>query len=478
MEPEASKPCWSPGLVAAQTACVLFLPFVLLAAVLPGMMAITQIAHLGEGYSYLACTPVLGCSFILFMCLGVWSAKWLLVGRLREGRFPIDGLFHLRRWFVDRLLAISFDVTETLYETMFIQPWLGALGAQVGARAEVAAAAYLQPDLLEIGEECMIADLAVLSAPRVRSGWMTLGKTRFGKRAFVGNGAVIAGGSDVGDKALIGAFTTVPALGEGPVPPGSSWFGSPPLSLPSRYQSDAFQEDQTFRPGRRLVAQRLVVEFFRIILPSTMFIVLASLIIDITDVLQDHIGLLAWLGTVPFLYLGAGLLAILAVAALKWVLVGRYRPGQMPLWCGFVWRSDLVTGLFNNLCGIMFLGMLRGTPFISWALKLFGMKFGHRCYVDTLWFTEFDLVEVGDEAALNDNSNMQTHLFEDRIMKMDRVRVGPGCTIGANSTVLYGSTLEEGVHVDELSLVMAGERLPAGTSWHGIPARPRGEPSR
>ena len=46
------------------------------------------------------------------------------------------------------------------------------------------------------------------------------------------------------------------------------------------------------------------------------------------------------------------------------------------------------------------------------------------------------------------------------------------CTVGAGSLVLYDTVLEEGAALGDLSLLMKGERLPAGTSWEGIPARP------
>jgi carbonic anhydrase/acetyltransferase-like protein (isoleucine patch superfamily) len=38
--------------------------------------------------------------------------------------------------------------------------------------------------------------------------------------------------------------------------------------------------------------------------------------------------------------------------------------------------------------------------------------------------------------------------------------------------VLYDSTLEENTFVNALSLIMKGERIPAGTEWRGIPAQP------
>ena len=79
---------------------------------------------------------------------------------------------------------------------------------------------------------------------------------------------------------------------------------------------------------------------------------------------------------------------------------------------------------------------------------------------------------IPDEAALNEDANVQTHLFEDRVMKTGRVRIGRGASVGAMSTVLYDAELGDGAALGDLSLVMKGERLAPGTDWTGSPVKP------
>ena len=114
---------------------------------------------------------------------------------------------------------------------------------------------------------------------------------------------------------------------------------------------------------------------------------------------------------------------------------------------------------------------LQGTPFLPWYLRLLGAHIGRRTYIHTTGFLEWDLSEIGDRSVLNDDCVIQTHLFEDRVLKASRVSVGPDCTVGTGSVVLYDSEMEHGAKLDSLSLLMKGERLPAGTAWAGIPAR-------
>ncbi len=93
-------------------------------------------------------------------------------------------------------------------------------------------------------------------------------------------------------------------------------------------------------------------------------------------------------------------------------------------------------------------------------------------FTDTTDITEPDLVSVGDDAALNENAGLQTHLFEDRVMKVSSVTIGARATVGSLAIVLYDGVIEDDAQLGDLSVLMKGETLPAGTSWEGSPARP------
>jgi acetyltransferase-like isoleucine patch superfamily enzyme len=61
-------------------------------------------------------------------------------------------------------------------------------------------------------------------------------------------------------------------------------------------------------------------------------------------------------------------------------------------------------------------------------------------------------------------------------MRMDRVTVEPGSTLGPHGIVLPGVTVRQHATVGPASLVMRGESVPAGSRWLGNPiaAWPRG----
>ena len=142
------------------------------------------------------------------------------------------------------------------------------------------------------------------------------------------------------------------------------------------------------------------------------------------------------------------------------------------MWTPFVWLSEAATNLYEGVAVPWFLRYLRGTPWLSDALRLLGADIGRGVYLDTTDLTEFDCVHIGADSELNALCCPQTHLFEDRVMKIDHVRIGRRVTLGPRCTVLYGAQVDDGAQLGPLTLVMKGERIPADTRWQGLPAAP------
>jgi non-ribosomal peptide synthetase-like protein len=422
---------------------------------------------------------VLAVIFVVGMCLQIAALKWLLVGRVQPQRHPIFSPAYVRYWLADKLMELSLDIVDPLYATIYLGFWYRLLGVKMGARAEVSTASSIGFDTLHIGEESFVADAVALGVPRVHRGEFEIKETAIGRRAFIGNCAVLPAGTKVGDGVLVGVLSVPPRSPDDALRPDSSWFGTPAVFLPKRQTATQFDAGSTFRPRWPLVAQRAVIEFIRVILPTTCLIALTSMMMSFVVTLDDDYD---WtipqiIAVFPLLYLAYAVLAGMFAVALKWLVVGRYRPVEKPLWNHFVWRSELVTSVYDNLAVPFFADLLRGTPFLPAYLRLFGCKIGRRVYLETTDFTEFDVISIGDDAALNSDSGPQTHLFEDRVMKISKVEIGARCTLGGGSIVLYDARMEEGSTLGDLSLVMKGETLPADTRWEGSPARPSSHPS-
>jgi non-ribosomal peptide synthetase-like protein len=405
----------------------------------------------------------------------VTSALRRLLPRQIAGIASVHSLAFWRKRLMTLILDNSLHVLHGLYASVFAPIWLRLLGVRVGRHAEISTAEGMVPELLSLGDDSFIADGAMLGDEEVRGGWMILKPTRIGHRSFVGNGAYVPDGAEVPDDVLIGVQTRAPRNNE--LKPGQTWLGSPAMLLPARERVGGFPESLTFRPSAARRWGRGLVESLRIVLPLAFVIAAGYLIVELVMPLADEdywVAKIAGALAVSGFLFGAG--SFLLVVGLKWILVGRYRPRAAPMWTPFVWISEAVTNLYESLAVPNFLDVLRGTPMLPWALRLLGVRIGKGVYMNTTDVTEFDCVRIGDGAELNAWCGPQTHLFEDRVMKIGLVEIGARVTVGVRSTILYDAHVGENTRLGPLTLVAKGERLPAGTRWEGSPAKRVREP--
>lgn len=397
------------------------------------------------------------------------AIRWAVLPRLTPGCWPVHSNLYCRKWLANQIQVASLHVLHGVYATVYAPFWYRLLGARIGRNAEISTAMGLIPDMLTLGDDCFIADAVMLGDEEIDGGWISVDYTVIGQRSFVGNGAYVPDGTTLPHDVLIGVQSKAPATEQ--MQPGQTWVGSPALELPARETLHGFPDSLTFRPSRWRRLGRALVEAARILLPLSLVISAGYLIVDIEMPVaaEGDWGQLAFeLGLAG---IGYGTGCFLFVVALKWLTIGRYRPHAAPMWTPFVWISEALTSVYESIAVPNCLEYLRGTPMLPVALRLLGVQIGRGVYLDTTDFTEFDCVSLGDECELNAWSGPQTHLFEDRIMKIGRIAIGNRVTLGTRSTVLYDTRLGDEVTIGPLSLVMKGESLPAGTGWTGSPAR-------
>ncbi len=419
------------------------------------------------GYVFLLAIPA-SALFVSFTMLVTAGMRWIMP-RQRAGIFPVHSVAFWRKKFMGQILDGSLHELHGLFASVYAPLWLRFLGVNVGNNSEVSTAEGIVPELLQLGSDCFIADGAMLGDEEQRHGWMILQPTSIGNRSFIGNGAYVPDGANVPDDVLIGVQTRTPTNAQ--LKSGQTWLGSPPLLLPAREQVGGFPDTLTFHPPPMRRLGRALVEGLRIVLPLALVIASGYLIVILVLPLAAEQG---WglqvglaLAVAGCIY---GLASFLFVVAAKWLLVGRYHPRAAPMWTPFVWISEAVTNIYESLAVPNLLNGLRGTPMLPWALRLLGAHIGRGVFLNTTDLTEFDCVRIGDESELNAWCGPQTHLFEDRVMKIGLVEIGAQVTVGARSTVLYDTNIGDGVRLGPLTLVAKGERLPGATRWTGSPA--------
>jgi non-ribosomal peptide synthetase-like protein len=411
----------------------------------------------------LVAVPLAAASYILAYALIVALLVRAVGPILRPGWHGDDGGVAWALWFSEAAMSGSRTVLFPLYASLYVKPWLRLVGVRVGARTEVSTAVGLNR-LATIGETSFLADDVVFAMGRGRGGWLHLTAIDVGSRTFLGNSALLGSGTVVGDDSLVGALSSPPARSDH----GTSWMGLPAIELPR--VPDPVDPARTTHPPARLLVTRAVLEMVRILLPTTISAMLGVGVLTSLAAIGGATGsVAAVIVAAPLVVAIASVAAAAITVAIKWVLIGRYRPGDHPLWSTFVWRDEIVNTCHEQLAGEWLLGLILGTAFMPIYLRAMGARIGTDVWFETTSISEFDLVDISDGATINRGAVIETHLFHDRLMRLGPSVIGRGATLGPHSAVFPDTALGDGCSVGARSFVMRGERLPAHTRWHGAP---------
>jgi non-ribosomal peptide synthetase-like protein len=435
-----------------------------LAVAVPALRAADSLGQAaGRAYVWLPLSTVVG---LVTLAVLVWAAVRLLAIGLVSGPHPIHGRQAWQAWATLRVLDEARTWLFPLYSSALTPLWLRALGARIGQDVE-ASTVLLIPSLTSVNDGAFLADDTLLGGYELGGGWLRVEQVKIGKRAFVGNSGMAAPGRKVPKRGLVAVLSAAPRRGKAKA--GTSWLGSPPTRL--RRSGAVGDEGRTYAPPTRLKVARALVELCRLV-PVMLGLAIGVSVVVVLDLLADRFGW--WVAAlVSGLLMIAAATAAAAVTTLaKWVLVGRLRPGDHPLWSAFVWRNELADTFVESVAAPWFARPANGTPVLNLWLRSLGARIGRGVWCETYWLPEADLINLQDGVTVNSGCVVQTHLFHDRVLSMDTVTLRSGSTLGPNGVVLPAATLGKHATVGPVSLVMRGEFVPDKTRWIGNPIGP------
>lgn len=384
------------------------------------------------------------------------------MGRVRQGL--------IRRWSMDYIpIWIKTGMVESagkwLSGSLFWPTWLRCAGMKVGNGCEISTIIDVVPELIDIGNACFLADGIYLGGPYLHRGCVTLSKIKLDNDTFIGNHVVIQGRQQLPKDILIGVCTVAD---DKIMHAKSAWFGRPAFRLPRKKRT--YDRRFTHDPPFIRYFNRLLWETLRFILPLILIVLASGWVSALVYCERFFSKPYFILLVIPMLNLCVPLLNGLMVLILKWVLLGRVRPGEHPLWSCWCSRWDFLYVAWG-VCAGNSLSPLQGTLLVTWYLRAMGAKIGRGVLLNNL-FTQVvdpDMLTFEDGATVS--CMFQAHTFEDRILKIDRVSIHRQATVGENSVVLYGASIGENTYVAPSSVVMKYERLMPYRDYAGIPTR-------
>jgi len=374
----------------------------------------------------------------LLNMLATVALKWAVLGRVRPGEHPLHGWWHLRYWFVEsRLHCHDLLLRNFLVGTPLYNAWLRLLGARIGAGARVntvnVGAAL---DLLTIGAAANVGACSISCHHVPQSGVMVLAPVVVGARAVLGPQSIVMPGANVGEATVVGACCAVAQT----LPSHTFWAGQPMQQVPAdplegvtyvrSAEQDSGASNSTVDPALtevlprrgidmagRLMALRPLLSLLMVAWCGSASIgglIFGALVYfpraRLTAVGWDSWGV-ALILLASFAWVWQPVMLLLAVF-LKWLLVGRCRPGvharRYPLW----------KAACSSYCSI--LSDLTGSrPFIlmppsiaSLYLRLCGAVVGRRVIIHNplRHVSQADLLRLGDGSFMNKSTKLNLQL--------------------------------------------------------------------
>jgi non-ribosomal peptide synthetase-like protein len=386
-----------------------------------------------------------------------------LMGRVPEGVIGRWSLAYIRVWLKAGLVE---SANQWLTGSLLWHAWLRRAGMKFGRGSEVSSIIDTLPELVEVGAESFLADGIYLGGPRIHRGTITLAAVKLGKNTYLGNNVVIAAGQTLPDNVLLGISTVAD---DKTVRPGTSWFGQPPFELPNREIVECDRRF-TYAPLWIRYVNRVFWESLRFALPLATFL-LVLVWFNLLTMAEETMSMpVLLLGVVPALDFGVVAALCLFGIGLKWVLLGRVKPGVHPLWSCWCYRWEFHYVMWD-LYAAGPLSALEGTLWLNWVLRAMGMRIGKNVVLGSgfAYLIDHDMLEFEDGATVN--CMFQAHTFEDRVLKIDRVLIRRHATVGASAVLLYGADIGDRTYVLPHSVVMKRERLLPHRSYAGCPTR-------
>ena len=391
---------------------------------------------------------------------------------LEEGRvYPLFGFHHAMQQIVE-LVSNSAFFNLMFGDSVFIERYLRALGWKLADGAETGSnfgsdQAHDNPQMCEIGANTVASDGLRMGNLEMSSHGFRLGRARVGADSFLGAMIYVPTGARTGANVLYGSKVLVPT--DGPVRENVGLLGSPAFEIPRASARD-MEAIAAIGPAER--ARRLRMKTRRNIAS------IAGLVGSRWAVAFLGVYAFGWTAAVfgandvlaMTIATGVVFVASLAIFILMErasIGFGRLKPEIATVYDPAFWRIERHWKLSDTPLANAF----PGTPMRNAFSRLLGVKVGHKVFDDGCILSERTLVEIGDEANLNEHALIQAHSLEEGVFKSDYVKIGHGASVGAASLVHYGVSLGDGSHLDPDSFLMKGEITPQGSRWRGNPAK-------
>ncbi|WP_229820889.1 MULTISPECIES: Pls/PosA family non-ribosomal peptide synthetase [Streptomyces] len=159
-------------------------------------------------------------------------------------------------------------------------------------------------------------------------------------------------------------------------------------------------------------------------------------------------------------------LTVLPVAA-KWLLIGRARPTEFPVWSMAYLRFWTVRALLHTSPAML----LVGNPLYVVYLRALGARIGKNVTILSRSVpVAADLLTIGEGTIVRKDSLLQCYHAHAGRLRTGPVTLGRDVFVGERTVLDIDTSMGDGSQLGHSSALRPGESVPARESWHGSPA--------
>ena len=386
------------------------------------------------------------------------ATKWLVLGRVREGDYPLWQSYHLRFWFVQCLDSVFRLFYMASLEGTPLAAWYHwALGARIGRGV------YLQGnlegyDLVTIGDGCSVNCQANVSAVSIEGNYLKLRKVTLGQSVTLGVRAMVQPDVHLDDHCKIAALSLVPSATH--VPSRQIWAGAPIAFVGFRQDIGSAAMGTSALVGTLQILWSVLEKAMEaVFLVPFLYLLRAAPVPSVTEddpvaTRRHEVGPtllhVIWLSMV--LQIGLFLASTCLVAGLKRLLLlgGLQEATTYPLTSWTFFRRWAVDNLMDSLA--VYTKQLRGSLYLPLWYRLMGARMGHHAEISAFENVCAERLTLGNQVFVADDVMLGMPHVEDGVVTQQSVSIGDRTFVGNNSVVEGGTHLPHDVLVGVLTL--------------------------
>ncbi|MET8948425.1 Pls/PosA family non-ribosomal peptide synthetase [Streptomyces sp. NPDC004542] len=155
----------------------------------------------------------------------------------------------------------------------------------------------------------------------------------------------------------------------------------------------------------------------------------------------------------------------------KWLLVGRWKPGEFPLWGPAYLRFWLVKVLLHANPMVFFVG----NPLYVLYLRALGARIGKGVTILSSSVPVCtDLLTIGAGTVIRKDSFLLCYRAHAGRIQTGRVTLGRDVFVGEKTVLDIDTSMGDGAQIGHSSALYRGQSVPDGEHRHGSPAQPTG----